>query len=51
MPSKKLLKPLFASLLMGATLFSSNSDAIQPPGPKLKKWLLKKQAFQMYLLP
>ena len=41
MPSKKLLKPLFASLLMGATLFSSNSDATSASRTEVKKIVIE----------
>ena len=41
MPSKKLLKPLFASLLMGATLFSSNSDATSATRTEVKKMVIE----------
>ena len=41
MPSKKLLKPLFASLLMGATLFSLNSDANSATRTEVKKMVIE----------
>ena len=41
MPSKKLFKPLFASLLMGVSLFSLNSDANSATRTEVKKIVIE----------
>ena len=41
MPSKKLLQPLFASLLMGVSLFLLNSDANSATRTKVKKIVIE----------
>ena len=41
MPSKKLLQPLFASLLMGVSLFFLNSDANSATRTKVKKIVIE----------